>query len=150
MNRSSRISATAVLALALAGLLALFATPATAATVAPAAQAPAAASDLGTLTSIVSGTFTDAATADKLARMMQAMSKAFLELPVGEIEAAAEGRQATRADRQRTVRQVGRNADGRLEVFVQRSDGRLWHRWQVAPNSSWSAWEAFDGTIGAF
>ena len=58
MNRFSRVSATAVLAVALAGLLALFSTAATAA---PAAPAAPAASDLGSLTSTVSGTFTDAA-----------------------------------------------------------------------------------------
>lgn len=58
MNRPSRLVrlATAVLAVALTGMFALFAGPASAA---PAA--PTAASDLGTLTSDVSGTFTDAA-----------------------------------------------------------------------------------------
>jgi hypothetical protein len=58
MNRSSRRTsfAAAVLATALAGMFALFAVPASAA---PAA--PAAAPGLGTMTSDVSGTFTDAA-----------------------------------------------------------------------------------------
>ena len=63
---------------------------------------------------------TDPATADKLARMMQAMSKAFLDLPLGEVEAAAEGRPATRADRRRTVRQVGRAEDPNFERNFQR------------------------------
>ncbi len=63
---------------------------------------------------------TDPAMADRLARMMQAMSKAFLELPVGEIEAAAEGRPATRADRRRTVRQIGRAEDPNFERNLQR------------------------------
>ena len=63
---------------------------------------------------------TDPAMADKLARMMQAMSKAFLELPVGEIEAAAEGRAATRADRRRTLRQLGRAEDPTFERNLQR------------------------------
>ena len=63
---------------------------------------------------------TDPAMADRLARMMQAMSKAFLELPVGEIEAAAEGRPATRADRRRTVRQIGRAEDPNFERDLQR------------------------------
>ena len=54
MSRSTRISASAVLALALAGLLALFTTT-------PATAAPAATADApGTLTSVVTGTFTDA------------------------------------------------------------------------------------------
>jgi hypothetical protein len=42
---------------------------------------------------------------------------------------------------------VGRNADGRLEVFVVGSDKQLYHRWQTAPNSSqWSeAWTSLGG-----
>ena len=36
---------------------------------------------------------------------------------------------------------VGRNADGRLEVFVEgRTDGRLWHNWQLVPNGTWYGW----------
>jgi hypothetical protein len=39
---------------------------------------------------------------------------------------------------------VGKNQDGRLEVFA--SDGHLWHVWQTAPNGSlsrsdWGVWE---------
>ncbi len=37
---------------------------------------------------------------------------------------------------------LARNQDGRLDVFSTGSDGNLWHKWQVAPNSNWSAgWE---------
>ena len=61
----------------------------------------------------------DPATADKLARMMQAMSKAFLNLPVGEIEAAAEGRAPTEADRRKTVLSEGRKDDPAFERDVQ-------------------------------
>ena len=39
----------------------------------------------------------------KLVDAMQALSKAFLDLPVGEVEAAIEGRPVTQADRRRTV-----------------------------------------------
>jgi hypothetical protein len=35
---------------------------------------------------------------------------------------------------------VGRNADGRLEVFTVGSDGALWHLWQTTPGGSWSSW----------
>ncbi len=35
---------------------------------------------------------------------------------------------------------VGRNADGRLEIFVTGSDGNLYHMWQTAPNNGWSGW----------
>ena len=41
--------------------------------------------------------------ADRLTDAMAAMSKVFLELPVGEVEAAIEGRQPTVADKRRTV-----------------------------------------------
>ena len=43
---------------------------------------------------------------------------------------------------------VGRNADGRLEVFVRGSDDALWHKWQVSPNSgTWSAWATQGGAL---
>jgi acylphosphatase len=42
---------------------------------------------------------------------------------------------------------VGRNADGRLEVFVQGTDGALWHIWQTAPNNGWSGWHSLGGWI---
>ncbi|MGE5601126.1 MAG: hypothetical protein ACM3X2_06325 [Pseudomonadota bacterium] len=47
---------------------------------------------------------TDMRWADRLTDTMVAMSKAFLNLPVGEVEAAVEGRQPTAADRRRTLR----------------------------------------------
>ena len=51
---------------------------------------------------------TDPAMADKLARSMQAMSKALLDLPVGEVQAAIDGREPTAAEKKLTVRDVGR------------------------------------------
>jgi len=63
---------------------------------------------------------TDPATADKLARMMQALSQAFLNLPVGEIEAAAQGRAVTPADRNRTLREVGRRGNPNFERDLQK------------------------------
>jgi hypothetical protein len=62
-------------------------------------------------TIVVPRELTDPAMADRLAGMVQALSKAFLNLPVGEIEAAAEGRPATQADRGRTIRDMGRRDD---------------------------------------
>jgi len=32
---------------------------------------------------------------------------------------------------------VGRNRDGRLEVFALGSDGAIWHAWQTTPNDGW-------------
>jgi hypothetical protein len=62
----------------------------------------------------------DPALADRMTDAMRAMSSAFLNLPVGEIQAAAEGRAPTPADRARTVRsetglneaELGRQIDG--------------------------------------
>ena len=47
---------------------------------------------------------TDMRWADRMTDAMVAMSKAFLNLPIGEVEAAVEGRPATTADKRRTIR----------------------------------------------
>lgn len=57
----------------------------------------------------------DPATADKLARAMQALGKALLDLPVGEVRAAMEGRPATPADKRLTVRDMGRRDDPQFD-----------------------------------
>jgi hypothetical protein len=51
--------------------------------------------------------------------MMQALSKAVLDLPVGEIEAAAQRRAVTAADGARTVLTEGRRADPNFERDLQ-------------------------------
>jgi hypothetical protein len=48
------------------------------------------------------------------------------------------------SDRLRTLA-VGRNADGRLEVFGTAADDSIWHTWQTAPGNGWSAWAQFHG-----
>ena len=53
----------------------------------------------------------DTATADRLADMAQALSQAFLDLPAGEIRAAAEGRQPTPQDKALTVGEMARRDD---------------------------------------
>ena len=45
----------------------------------------------------------DPRTMDRITRSMQALTDAFLKLPVGEVEAAVEGRAATPAEKRRTV-----------------------------------------------
>jgi hypothetical protein len=50
---------------------------------------------------------TDPATVEKVTRMMDSLSNAFLDLPVGEIQAAAEGRAPTPQDRGRRIRDLG-------------------------------------------
>ena len=64
--------------------------------------------------------FTDPATADRLAATMQALSKAFLDVRVGELKAAAEGRQATAAERNMTVRDLARRGDPNFDRNFQR------------------------------
>jgi hypothetical protein len=59
--------------------------------------------------------------ADRLTDAMIAMSKVFLELPVGEVEAALEGRQPTDADRRRTVRSETRMSERELRQKIDES-----------------------------
>ena len=56
----------------------------------------------------------DPAVAERLANTMQALSKAMAELPVGEIEAAVEGREPTPADRNRRLRDVEPGMEAQL------------------------------------
>jgi hypothetical protein len=58
---------------------------------------------------------TDPAVAKKLANTAQALSKVFLDLPVGELQAAVEGREPTTADRKRTLGDLARRDDPRFE-----------------------------------
>ena len=63
----------------------------------------------------------DPAVADRLAGMMQAMSKAFLDLPAGQIQAAAEGRKPTPAEKRMTVHDMARRDDPNFDrTFQQR------------------------------
>ena len=89
-------------ALTAAILASLAATPATAQT------APAIPPELS-----------DPAVADKLGNAMQSLSNAFLNLPVGEVQAALEGRPATPADKRTTVRDLGRRDDPDLDRHFQ-------------------------------
>ena len=81
---------------------------ATAATPAAAQPAPAIPPELS-----------EPSVADKLGNVMQSLSNAFLNLPVGEVEAALEGRPATPADKRTTVRDLGRRDDPEFDRHVQ-------------------------------
>ena len=54
---------------------------------------------------------TDPRTAQKLTNAMQALSRAFLDVRVGEVTAALEGRPATPSERRMTVRDMARRDD---------------------------------------
>lgn len=62
---------------------------------------------------------TDPAMADKLGKMAGALTKALMSMPVGEIEAAAQGREPTTADRQKTVADVVGDPDAPRKVEQQ-------------------------------
>ena len=72
-------------------------------------------------TAEVQRVLSDPATADKLANVMQALSQAFLNLPVGSVEAAVEGRPPTPADRSRTIRSENPNIDRELDAQIAQS-----------------------------
>jgi len=57
---------------------------------------------------------------DQLVNMAQGLSNALLNLPVGEVQAAAEGRPPTWADRHRTIRDVARQENPNLDRDYQR------------------------------
>ena len=63
---------------------------------------------------------TDPAMADKLGQMAGAVSRALLDLNVGEVQAAIEGRTATPADRRRTVRDLAAGGDPNIERQIER------------------------------
>jgi len=42
---------------------------------------------------------------------------------------------------------IGRNQDGRLEVFARGTDDALWHNWQTVPNNGWSGWGSLGGIL---
>src|SRR5437762_11059712 len=63
---------------------------------------------------------TDPATADKLANAMQGLSQALLDMRVGEVRAALEGRQASPSEKRMTVRDMARQDDPDFDRRVQR------------------------------
>ena len=69
---------------------------------------------------IIPPELTDPAMADRLGTMMQSLSKAVLDLRVGELQAAVEGRAATPAEKALTVRDLGRREDPDFERNLQR------------------------------
>jgi hypothetical protein len=63
----------------------------------------------------------DPSLAGRLVDVMKVLSGAFLELPVGEAEAALEGRKATRDDRHRTIRSETRLSERELNQKLEES-----------------------------
>ena len=78
---------------------------------------------------------TSPATRDSRGRRMQVMSRAFLDLPVGELQAAAQGRTATAAERKMTVRDLGRRQDPNFEQNLQRQIANSGPAMQASANA---------------
>ena len=68
-------------------------------------------------TSSVEQALRDPATAERIDRSMKALTDALLDLKVGELQAAVEGREATPADRALTVRELERRGGGDPEAI---------------------------------
>ena len=63
----------------------------------------------------------DPAMVDRLGDVMGAVAKAFMNLPVGEVEAAIENRPVTSADRRKTLRSESGMSDRELDQSIERS-----------------------------
>jgi len=63
---------------------------------------------------------TDPAMTERVLDMLGPLSRAFMNLPIGEIEAVAAGRPVTAADRTRTIRDVAGGGDPNFEANFQR------------------------------
>ena len=61
---------------------------------------------------------TDPAMIDRLGEVMKALSSAFLDMPIGQVQAAVEGRPVTDADRKRTVRSEAKVGERELAQHI--------------------------------
>ena len=71
---------------------------------------------------------TDPAMAATLGKMLGAMTRAMMDMPVGEVQAALQGREATAADKARTVRDLAGgdpNFDQKMEAQVAQAMPRM-------------------------
>ncbi len=83
------------------------------ATAAPAVAQPAPEEDV---TSEIQRVLDDPRTDQTMSASIQAMTDALLNLPVGELQAAVDGRPATSADKRLTVRDLARRDDPQFEA----------------------------------
>jgi len=103
--------------------LALLLPLAVAATPALAAERPAKAPDIQ-----IPRELTDPAMGEQLGKMMGVLTRAMMDMPIGEVQAAVEGREPTAADRRRTVRDVAGgdpNLDRKVEAQVAQAMPRM-------------------------
>ena len=71
--------------------------------------------------------FTDPAMADKLGKMAGALTRALMDMPVGELQATIQGREPTAADRSKRVRDAigGPEAERQVEAQVAQSGKQM-------------------------
>jgi hypothetical protein len=67
----------------------------------------------------------DPATIDRMTNALQAMTRALMNMPVGQIEAAVEGRPVTPADRNRTLRDIEPNLDRDVTAHMAEAKPRI-------------------------
>lgn len=91
---------------------------------APAAAAPADKTSEFEVPAVL----TDPAMAETLSEMLSALTRAMMDMPVGELQAAAEGREPTAADKSRTMRDLAGGApdlDRKVEQQVRQAMPRM-------------------------
>jgi hypothetical protein len=67
----------------------------------------------------------DPATIDRLTSAMQALSRAMMDMPVGQIQAAVEGRPVTPADRNRKLRDIEPGLDREVAAQMAQAKPRI-------------------------
>ena len=78
---------------------------------------------------------TDPATAERLTNVMQALSNAFLNVKVGGVEAAIEGREASPQEKNLTVRDVARRDDPNFDRNFQQHIAQIGPTMQRSMNA---------------
>jgi flagellar hook-basal body complex protein FliE len=78
---------------------------------------------------------TDPATAQRLTNVMQALSNAFLNVKVGGVEAAIEGREAGPREKNLTVRDMARRDDPNFDRNLQRQIAQVGPTMQSSMNA---------------
>jgi len=88
----------------------------------------------------------DPAMADRLGHMAGALTRALMDMPVGELEAAVQGREPTPADRARRIRDRigGPEAERRVEAQVAQSGRQMQAMGQALADSLPSIMSALD------
>jgi hypothetical protein len=88
----------------------------------------------------------DPAMADKLGKVMGSLTKALMDLPIGELQASVEGREPTPADRTRRVRDEigGPGAERQVEAQVAASGRQV----QAMSKALFASLPALMGALG--